>query len=96
MREPSGVKSLFLRGRIENEDISEGGWVLPVVEVVQWPAYSAELNQSVEEVQAALSVYSAGTGWLSPGTKRTIGGFQVVEKAPVTERRRVSKSSLRM
>ena len=35
VRSPSGVKSLFLRGTIENEDTSEGGWVLPVVEVVQ-------------------------------------------------------------
>ena len=30
-----GVKSLVLRGRIANEDTSEGGWMLPVVEVVQ-------------------------------------------------------------
>ena len=34
MREPSGVKLLFLRGRIEREDISDGGWVLLVVAVV--------------------------------------------------------------
>ena len=35
VREPSGVKSLFLRGRIEKEDISDGGWVLLVVAAVQ-------------------------------------------------------------
>ena len=35
VREPSGVKSLLLRGRIEKEDITDGGWVLPVVEVVR-------------------------------------------------------------
>ena len=31
----AGVKSLILRGRIANEDTSEGRWMLPVVEVVQ-------------------------------------------------------------
>ena len=38
--ESSGVKSLVLRGWIANEDTSEGGWTLAVVEVMQQPIFS--------------------------------------------------------
>ena len=60
-----------IRGDVANEDTLEEGWVLPVVEVVRYPAYLAESNQPFEVVRAASSVCSAGT------VTGTIGRFQV-------------------
>ena len=55
---PSGVKSLVLQGRIEDEDTSDGGGCC-----LWWRwcnsrrINSADLNQPFEEVRAEVSVY---------------------------------------